>query len=85
MGEPRGGQRNEIELTDRLLESYRPALVFKNFVSTFANLNLKLDIIISDDSKKKSTPSTYHMMANTSWLGAKTFQLLSMILSAARR
>ena len=28
-----GQRKTEVELTDKLLESYKPALVFKNFVS----------------------------------------------------
>ena len=32
--------RNEVELTDKLLETYKPALVFKNFVSIYLHILL---------------------------------------------
>lgn len=39
----RTSNRGEVELTDKLLETFKPALVFKNFVSLIYAFNKKLD------------------------------------------
>ncbi len=63
------GSSNAITLTDQVVESLKPALVFKNFVT-------KLKSLYCEFSKKKLTQSIFLMMESI------LLQVVKIILSA---